>query len=189
MEANMRSKKRVLLTPRLLVLFVLITICIACAGSNPLSPGAWVAEENRIPLMDGGPHKGTWKTRDLSIHYEYQEAAPSLQVKGVIELANYIPMGFSTLDYLHLYIHFLENNGTVLATQRIKAFGFRQDLRLLEKMTFSGSFDLTQDPIAIAFSYSGKASSGGGGPTPRGLGNGGSTDWEFWKVPSRSPPQ
>ena len=185
----MRSKKRVLTTPRLLVLFVLITICIACAGSNPLSPGAWVAEEDRIPLMDGGPHKGTWKTRDLSIHYEYQEAAPSLQVKGVIELANYIPMGFNILDHFSLNIHFLEASGTVLETKRMKTFGYRRSLDLLGEMTFNNSFDLTQDTVAFAFSYSGKASSGGGGPTSRGSGNEGSTDWEFWKVPRRSPPQ
>ena len=75
-QDGMRSKNVILITPRLLTLFVLINLLIACAGSNPLSPGAWVPEEDRIPVMDGGPHKGSWKTRDLSIHYEYQEAAP-----------------------------------------------------------------------------------------------------------------
>lgn len=185
----MRSKKRIPITLKLGMVFIFINLCIACAGSNPLSPGAWVAEEDRIPLMDGGPHKGTWKTRDLSIHYEYQEAAPSLEVKGVVELANYIPMGFTTLDYLNLYIHFLEDNGTVLATRRIKAFGYLRSFRLAGEITFNGHFDLTQNPVAIAFSYSGRASSGGGGPALNGNGDEGATDWEFWKVPRRSPPK
>jgi hypothetical protein len=185
----MRPKKRILLAPGLPVLFVLINLCIACAGSNPLSPGAWVAEEDRIALMDGGPHKGTWKTRDLSIQYEYQDAAPSLQVKGVLELANYIPMGFSTLEYLHLYIHFLDANGTVLATQRLRAFGY-QSFRLAREMTFNERFDLTQDTVAFAFSYSGKATAAGGpGPSGSNSSSEGRTDWEFWKVPRRSPPK
>lgn len=187
-EDEMRSKNVTLITPKLLTLFVLINLCVACVGGTSLSPGAWVAEEDRIPLMDGGPHKGSWQTRDLTIHYEYQEASPSLQVKGVIELANYIPMGFNTLEYLHLYIHFLENNGTVLATKRIRAFGY-QVFRLEREITFNERFDLTQDPVAIAFSYSGKASSGGGGPSVMGKGSEGKTDWEFWKVPRRSPPK
>jgi hypothetical protein len=190
MEDDMRSTNKTLTASRLLMMFVLINMCIACAGSNPLSPGAWVAEEDRIALMDGGPHKGSWKTRDLSIHYEYQEAAPSLQVKGVVELANYIPMGFDTLEYLHIYIHFLEDNGTVLATQRIKAFGYLQPFRLAGEMTFNGRFDLPQDTVAFAFSYSGRAVSGGGpGPSGSNSSGEGRTDWEFWKVPRRSPPK
>jgi hypothetical protein len=189
MEDNMRSKKRVFIAPRLLVLFVFITITIACAGTNPLSPGAWVAEEDRIALIDGGPHKGTWETRDLSVHYEYQEAAPGVQVKGVIEFANYITMGYDALQSFHLYIHLLENNGIVLATQRIKSSVYYQSFRLAEDITFNGRFDLTQDTVALAFSYSGTAIAGGGpGPSNSNSSSEGRTDWDFWKVPRRSPP-
>jgi hypothetical protein len=190
-EDAMKAKNKTSTTPKLLTLFVLINLCIACAGSNPLSPGAWVAEEDRIPLMDGGPHKGTWKTRDLSVHYEYQETAPSFQVKGVVELANYVPMGYDSLEYFHLYIHFLEDNGTVLATQRIKSSGYYHSFRLGgEEVTFNGRFDLTQDTVALAFSYSGRAVSGGGpGHSNSNSSSEGRTDWEFWKVPRRSPPK
>ena len=185
----MRSKNGTLIALRLVTLFVLINLCIACAGGSSLSPGAWVAEEDRIPVLDGGPHKGSWQTRDLSIHYEYQEAASSLQITGVVELANYITTGYNTLEYLHLYIHFLEANGTVLATKRIRAFGY-QVFRLEREMTFNERLDLTQDSVAFAFSYSGKATSGGGGgPSIMGSDSSGRTDWEFWKVPRRSPPR
>ena len=183
----MRSKNKSFIAPRLLTLFVLINLCIACAGGTSLSPGAWVAEEDRISVMDGGPHKGSWKTRDLTIHYEYQEAVPSLQVTGVVELANYIPMGFSVLEYLHLNIHFLEASGTVLEAKRIRSFGSYLSFRLLGDLNFNSRFDLPQDTVAFAFSYSGKASTGGvpGGPSS----SRGRTDWDFWKVPRRSPPK
>jgi hypothetical protein len=137
--------------------------------------------------MDGGPHKGSWQTRDLTIHYEYQEAAPSLKVTGVIELASYIPMGFNILEHFSLNIHFLEASGIVLETKRIRAFGFRRSLDLLGEMTFNNSFDLTQDTVAFAFSYSGRAATGGS--PGRSSGSNGRTDWEFWKVPRRNPPK
>jgi hypothetical protein len=185
----MRAKDKALKASTLLMYFVLINLCIACAGSNPLSPGAWVPEEDRITVMDGGPHKGNWKTRDLSIHYEYQEGAPGLQVKGVIELANYIRMGYNALEYLHLNIHLLESNGIVLSTQRIGSSGFLQPFRLAREMTFSGNFDLTQDTVAFAFSYSGRAVTADGPGPSSSSDSEGRIDWEFWKVPRRSPPK
>jgi len=185
----MRSKKGGLITPKLLVLFVLINLYIACAGSNPLSPGAWVEEADRITLMDGGPHKGTWQTRDLTIHYEFQKAAPSLQITGLVELASYIPMGFNTLEFLNVNIHFLDANGIVLDAKRIKSFGSFRSFRVLGDINLDGRFDLAPDTVAFAFSYSGRASTGGGGPGMRGSGSEGGTDWEFWRVPRRSPPQ
>ena len=185
----MRPKNKTFIPARMLTLFVLINLCIACAGSNPLSPGAWVPEEDRIPVMDGGPHKGSWKTRDLSIHYEFQEAAPGLQVKGVIELANYILMGYNALEYFHLNIHLLESNGIVLSAQRIRSSGYLQSFRLAHKMTFNGRFDLTQDTVAFAFSYSGRAVSADGPGPLSSSGTEGKIDWQFWKVPHRSPPK
>ena len=184
----MRSKNVTLITSRLLTLLLLINLCLACAGGGSLSPGAWVEEADRIPVMDGGPHKGSWQTRDLTIHYEYQEAAPDLKVTGVIELANYITMGYNILEHFNLNIHFLEANGVVLETKRIRAFGFRRSLDLLGEMTFNNSFDLTQDTVAFAFSYSGKAATGGGAPS-RSSDSGGRIDWDFWKVPRRNPPK
>ena len=183
----MRSKNKIFIAPRLLALFLLINLCIACAWGTSLSPGAWVAEEDRISIMDGGPHKGSWKTRDLTIHYEYQGAAPNLQVTGVVELANYIPMGFSVLEHLHLNIHFLEASGTVLEVKRIRSFGSRLSISMLRDLNFNSRFDLPQDTVAFAFSYSGKASTGG---VPGGASSSrGRTDWDFWKVPRRSPPK
>jgi hypothetical protein len=188
-EDQMRPKTKTLVTPRLLTVFLLINLCIACVGVNPLSSGAWVPEEDRIAVMDGGPHKGSWKTRDLSIHYEYQEAAPGLQVNGVVELANYIPMGYDALEYLHLYIHLLKPDGVVLSTKRIRAFGYLRSFRLAGEMRFNDRFELTQDAVAFAFSYSGRAVSGDGPGPATSSGSEGRIDWEFWKVPRRSPPK
>ena len=166
---------------------LLINLSAACAGLSVLSPGSWVEEKDRIPVLDGGPHKGSWQTRDLTINYEYQETGQSLQMSGVIDLADYITNGFSTLDYLRLHIHFLDADGTVMDTQSVKTFGYRRYMDLLGKMTFNNRFNWVENTVSVAFSYSGKASSGGGSGIADDTN--GRIDWDFWKVPRRSPPK
>jgi hypothetical protein len=186
-EDNMNFKIKSALIFKFWMGCLLINLCIACAGGNPLGRGGWVEEDSRIPILDGGPHQGTWQTRDVSINYEYQEATSSLQIAGVIELASYIQNNFNTLEHLRLNIHFLEANGIVLETKRIRAFGYRRFFDSLGEMSFNSRFNLTQDTVAFAFSYHGRVTEGGGsGNFSR---SGDRIDWEFWKVPRRSPPQ
>ena len=172
---------------KLLITCLFINLWVACAGGTALSPGAWVEETDRIDVLDGGPHKGNWQTRDMIINYQYQDAAKNLQISGTIELADYIPKGFNTLERLKLYIHFLNADGTVLATRNIKTFGYRRYLELIGEMTFNNRFNLTEKTVSFAFSYSGRVTEGGG-PTIRSNG-GGRIHWDFWKVPRRSPPK
>ena len=127
---------------QLLLIGFLVHLFFACAIKTSLSPGAWVEENDRIAMQDGGPHKGSWQTRDLTIDYEYQEAAKSLKVSGQIKLADYIPKGYSTLDYLRIYIHLLAPDGVVLETKDIKYFGYFRQLDFLEKMTFKSQLTL-----------------------------------------------
>ena len=187
----MCSKKRASIAFKVLLTGLLIHLLFACAIKTSLSPGAWVEENDRIAVQDGGPHKGSWQTRDLSIDYEYREAVKNLEVTGTIKLADYIPKGFSTLDHLRIYIHFLSSNGVVLETKSIKFFGYLRYLDYLGKMSFNSQFDLPEDTVAFAFSYSGRASQGGGGGGSF-IGDNSSSGqiaWDFWKVPRRSPPK
>jgi len=186
----MDSKNKASIAFKALLLGLLINLFFACATGTSLSPGAWVEEKDRIALQDGGPHKGSWQTRDLTIDYDYREAAKKLDITGTIKLADYIPNGFSTLDYLRIYISFLAPDGVVLETKDIKYVGYFRAIDYLEKMTFNTQLDLPQDTVAFAFSYSGRASQGGGSPFGNNSGNGsGQIAWDFWKVPRRSPPK
>lgn len=182
----MKFKVKSSLVSRRLIACVLLNLCVACAGGTALSPGAWVEEAGRISVLDGGPHKGNWQTRDMTINYEYQEAVKSLQISGVIELADYIPKGFNTLENLYLYIHLLEADGTVLVTKNVKIFGYRRYLDLLGEMTFNDRFDLMENAAYFAFSYSGRVIQGAGSGVSSSRGR---IDWDFWKVPRRNPPK
>ena len=186
-EDAMPLKETALTVFKLLLIGFLVHLFFACAIKTSLSPGAWVEENDRIALQDGGPHKGSWQTRDLTIDYEYQEAAKNLKVNGEIKLADYIPKGYSTLDYLRLNVHLLASSGIVLQTKSIKIFGYRRSIDYLGEMTFNSQLDLPEDTVAFAFSYSGRASQGGGSPIGDNSSSG-QIAWDFWKVPRRSPP-
>ena len=181
----MERKNESSLVLKLLIAGLLINIGVACAGGTALSPGAWVEEADRIAVLDGGPHQGNWQTRDMTINYEYQEAANGLQVSGAIELADYIPKGFNTLEHLNIYIHLLQADGTVLVTKNVRIFGYRRYLELLGEMTFNDRFDLAENTAYFAFSYSGRVIQGAGSGVSSSRGR---IDWDFWKVPRRKPP-
>jgi hypothetical protein len=189
-EDNMCSKKKASIAFKVLLAGLMLNLFFACATGTSLSPGAWVDEKDRIALQDGGPHNGNWQTRDLTIDYDYREAAKMLDITGTIKLANYIPMGYSTLDYLRIYILFLNSSGVVLEVKNLQYFGYFRYIEYLEKMTFNSQFNLPENTVAFAFSYSGRASQGGGSPMGNNSGNGsGQIAWDFWKVPRRSPPK
>ena len=179
-EVKMQIKKKNVMISSLLTLFLFNTPLFAHAGSNPLSPGAWVAEENRISLLDSGQNKGNWQTRDLSIEYEFLPEERSIQIAVVVELANHITTSFSSLEHLTIYIHVLKADGFVEDIIRIKTFGYRQRFDLIGRMAFDSRMDLSEDSVAIAFSYNGTVSQGGGAY--------GVDFWNIWKVPHRSPP-
>ena len=184
----MCSKRKALIIFKLLLGGLLIYLIFGCAIKTSLSPGAWVEEKDRITIQDGGPHPGIYQTRDLAIDYKYRDSANNLEVNGTIKLADYIPKGFSTLDYLRIYIHFLSSSGIVLETKSIKYVGYFRQIDYLGKMSFNGQFDLPSDTVAFAFSYSGKASQGGGSPYGDNPGSG-QISWDFWKAPHRNPPK
>jgi hypothetical protein len=61
-------------------LLLLPVFLVACSGmQTTLTP------ENRIPLLDGGPHSGNWESRTMLLDYEYYkhsgEIKLSLQIK------------------------------------------------------------------------------------------------------------
>ena len=173
-------RKITLMAFKLFIVFTLINLFWACSGVNPLSPGAWVEEKSRIPLLAAGPQEGSWQTRDLTIEYELLQADNTIQISGVVNFGGYMTMGFTILEYLTIYIHAVGPNGIVRETKAVKTFGNRRPLWMMGKLSFDGDFDLSGDVgiIAVSFSYSGTVASGGW-----------DAGWDFWKVPRRKPPE
>jgi hypothetical protein len=183
-ENDMNFKNKIAIIPKLLILLVSITLLFACGGRLFSYRGSWVEEQDRIHLQAGAPHKGNWQTRDLSIAYEYQQEAQILMVSGVVNLADYLKI-MGTLDQLTLQIQLLEADGIVQDTKGIWIFGSRRSVDSFGKMSFNSRLDLSEDTVAMAFSYDGKITQGGGGAIKSSCGE--KAEWDFWKVPRRQP--
>ena len=182
----MSSKKKILMVFKVVIFFFSIHFIFACAGNLANNRGAWVKEQNRISLLEQGPHKGHWKTRDISIEYEYRKETDNFKISGMVELAHYIKGGYNTLEYLYLYVYFLEADGIVLEA-RTQTLASRRWLITLEKMSFKNSSELPKGTVAIAFGYRGKVSEGGSGTRVRARGE--RIEWDFWETPRRKPPE
>ena len=181
----MRKKKKALVEFKAFGSFLLIILLVGCAGRFTNYTGSWVAEDDRISLQDGGPHKGNWQTRDVAIDFAYQQKPQNLQISGVIKLGGYLTNGFRTLEYLILDIYTLDADGIVLNSELMLNYGYRRDLDFVGEMTFDKQLVLAPDTAAIAFGYRGRVSEGGGGTGPSVRGD--QIAWEFWKMPGRKP--
>jgi hypothetical protein len=184
-EVNMRKKKKALVVFKAAGSFLLIILLVACAGRLTTYEGLWVAEDKRISLQDGGPHKGNWQTRDVAIEFDYQQKPQNLQISGVIKLGGYLTAGFRTLDYLILDIYTLDADGIILNSDVMLNYGYRRNLDFVGEMTFDNQLALPANTAAIAFGYRGRVSEGGGIIPKSGGGDG--IAWEFWKIPGRKP--
>jgi hypothetical protein len=159
-EVNMRKKKKALVDFKAAGSFLLIILLVACAGRLTTYEGLWVAEDKRISLQDGGPHKGNWQTRDVAIEFDYQQKPQNLQISGVIKLGGYLTAGFRTLDYLILDIYTLDADGIILNSDVMLNYGYRRNLDFVGEMTFDNQLALPANTAAIAFGYRGRVSEG-----------------------------
>ncbi len=144
----------------------------ACQSGLTSYQGKTVAAQNRFDLQQGGPHKGSWQTRDLLIEYQYLREQQNLQISGLVKPQTHI-LNFNILKYLFFSLHFVDAEGKVLVDEAIMSAGYR--IAMPEQMAFKANLKIPPDSTAIAFSYRGSALSGGG--------QGECTGWDFWQGP------
>ena len=143
----------------------------ACNASLFSYSGATVDMGNRIALLDGKSHKGSWNTRDLSVNYNYKMDANILQLSGQVEFDNYLQYNFTSLDHFFLWIYFLDEEGKIIGDKAIAVAGYR---RRLKNISFDHNLRMPSNANSIAFGYDGTARESEDG-----------TSWDFWKVPHR----
>jgi hypothetical protein len=80
-----------------------------------------VAAQDRIPLLQAGPHAGSWESNDVSLEYQYvaQQGTFKLTIGGEAK---------RKYDQLSVWIKFLDAQGKVLGTETVFNSGFRMEL-------------------------------------------------------------
>jgi hypothetical protein len=102
-----------------------------------------VAAQDRIPLLQGGPHTGSWESSDVILEYQYvsQEGTFKLNIGGNAK------RGY---DQLSVWIKFFDAQGKVLMKKSVFNSGFRQKL-LRRKGRIEKTFEIPINSTQFAF--------------------------------------
>ena len=152
---------------------LLLSSLSACQNGLTSYRGNTVDAKNRFDLLEGGPHQGSWQTRDLLVEFRYLRERQDLQISGLLTPQDYL-LHFDLLKYLFFRVHFVDAGGKALADEALlMSAGYRVELP--EKMAFKANLKIPRDSAAIAFSYMGSALFSGEPSRASG--------WDFWKGP------
>ena len=167
----MKSKKPNKFIGYISLLLIFVLVFTACNASLFSYSGATVDMDNRIALLKGGAHKGSWNTRDLAVNYNYKMDANVLQLSGQVEFDNQIHK-FTSLNHFSLWAYFLNEEGKIVEYKAIAVAGYHKRLK---NISFDHNIEMPSNVNSIAFGYDGTARESGGD----------AATWDFWKVPHR----
>jgi len=102
-----------------------------------------VAAQDRIPLLQGGPHTGSWESSDVILEYQYvaQEGSFKLNISGEAK---------RKYDQLSVWIKFFDAQGKVLETKSVFNSGFRRELSR-GKDAIEKTFEIPKNSTQFAF--------------------------------------
>jgi hypothetical protein len=96
-------------------LMFFLFLLVACQGIRTVAP------ENRISLLQGGPHSGSWESIDVFIEYQY------VKQPGTIKI-NFGSHAKRRYDQLSVSVLFLDAQGKILDAKSVYHSGYRSKL-------------------------------------------------------------
>ena len=157
----------------------LLSVLAGCQTTFNKYIGKTVPEPNRIPISEGKPQSSLWQAKDLVFQYTCLRESDKLSLSGELALDESYEQ-FETLNYLHLWVHFLDSEGKILdsklATNIASSIAYTGQEK---KYSIKSSLDLPLNATAVTFSYMGSVTQVG--EWRRGVGDG--TNWTFFKSP------
>lgn len=150
---------------------LLLAFCLVFPACQSLYHGRKVAENQRIALPTEAVREGLWEGDDLIFRYQLIQKPDQLSVSGTLKLRPALIYNYTTLESLHLRIHFLDDQGRVIHTDHL--FSAPRMRAMKEQYPVDARLPLPQNAEGLTFGYAGRAWEGGEGPT----------SWEFWKTP------
>ena len=84
----------------------LLTAIVACGVRLSYHKEKTVPEANRIPLKEGGPHESVWKTKHLSLVYNYTKNRQTLLLFCDVELNKRVFGGLEIVTHIFFRVNF-----------------------------------------------------------------------------------
>ena len=124
-------------------LVFLSILLIGCQGLQTIAP------KDRIVLLQGGPHTGSWESSDVFLKYEYIRPPDTIKL-GINLKAK------TKFDQLSVWVSFLDTEGKILETKSIYNSGYRRDPSMNRRFegSLKKSFEVPMGTHHIAFQSS-----------------------------------
>jgi len=90
-------------------LLLLLFFFIACQGVQKT-----VTPENRIPLLDGGPHSGNWESSTMLLDYEYYKQSGEIKLSVRIKITTR-----ARHEGYNVWVQFADDQGKILEEKSI----------------------------------------------------------------------
>ena len=155
--------------------FLLATI-VACGVRLSYYKGKTVPEANRIPLEEGGPHESVWKTKHLSLAYNYTKNRETIRLYCDIELNKRVFGSFDIVTHIFFRVNFIDMEGKITRSKIIWNPGFSENVR---KWSFTSELDIPPNATGMVFNYEGSARETQGGSEGPGV-----NIFDFWISPT-----
>lgn len=124
------------------LLILLCFVFLGCAASI-----RFVSEDKRIQLVASGLDSGSFKNGPLSIKYSYSRTGDIISLSGNAEFVG-------RLDYLDIYLLFLDGGGKSVSTKYVYSSGFRSQDTVDKSYQFSkSSLEVPPGAVSISFDY------------------------------------
>ena len=126
---------------------------------NPYD-GQTVSDTNMIPLKSGGPHEGSWETKQVGFKYSYTYNGNALNVSGDLSCYAASHHTLELVDSLVFRITFVDSDAKLIGTDIIWTLtndNFHYQWQIKERTVI-----LPPNTEAIGFSYTGLVREAGG---------------------------
>jgi hypothetical protein len=129
---------------------LLLTMVVGCQTSGSKVDSRAVTEGYKAPILPGGPHAGSFITRDMTITYQYEVKEGKLHVSGTSDLK------YKNVTKLSMTLYYLDDNGTVIDYYRFFARPRQIKFGKVMDNTFQREFDIPAEAKAFSIGYMGQ---------------------------------
>ena len=123
---------------------------MGCQTPGAARMGQDVPTGNQIVLKPGGPHSGSFATRDLTINYSFTVKDNKLNVSGTTDFHQ------REVEKFTMTIFFIDDNGTAFDYEAFFARPQRVVKGKVMDNQFNREFDLPDGTAAIGIGYTGQ---------------------------------
>ncbi len=138
-----------------LVAVLLWGMATGCQSTGSSRKGLIVPKGNRVMLQPGGPHSGTFATRNMTINYSFHVKDGKLKVTGTWDIR------YRDIDRLSMTLFYLDQEGIVIDYFPFFARPQRAIQGRVMDNRFSREFELPAGAAAFSVGYTGRSQLGG----------------------------